>query len=357
MKKFFTLCCLLTAQVTYCQTGSVGIGTTTPNANAALDITATGKGLLIPRMDSLTRVNITNPPDGLMVFQTDHRKGFWYAISNVWLYIPDKVNSGDNLGSHTATQNLQMTDFDLRLRATSDANHGMGWYGASGSSKNWLGQNVDGPVLYGFGGGALGTKGGTARTVLAWKSNGRVGINNFDPQQTLDVAGTAQAQQFAYATPQTRSLTIPSDAFSSTDPGAYRAYRAVGVNGGAFSPALWLTGGTGGQVGYVSAPVTLPQGAIITAIEITGVNNDGTNVNPHATISAISIGANSYTVPFMATATITAESGSFQTISTPTNHVVNNPALIYKVVVGLNQNNGSTNFSAVRITYTISTVE
>jgi hypothetical protein len=303
-------------------------------------------------MDSLTRAGITNPPDGLMVFQTDHRKGFWYAISNTWLYIPDKVNSGDNLGSHKATQSIQLSDFDLQLRAN-DANHGVGWYGASVSSKNWLGQNVDGPVMYGFLGGALGTKGGTPRTVLTWKNSGRVGINNTDPLHALDVAGTAAAQQFSYNIPQTRSLTIPSDAFSSTDPGAYRAYRAVGVNGGAFSPAVWLTGGTGGQVGYVSAPVNLPNGAVVTAIEITGVNNDQTNVNPQATLSAISIGANSYTVPFMATATITAENGNFQTASTATNHVINNQTLIYKVVVALNQNNGSTNFSAVRIAYTI----
>jgi hypothetical protein len=161
------------------------------------------------------------------------------------------------------------------------------------------------------------------------------------------------AQQFSYSAPQTRYLTIASDAFSSTDPGAYRAYRAVGVNVGYFSPALWLTGGTGGQVGFISAPVSLPHGAIITAIEITGVNNDGTNINPQATLSAISIGTNSYTVPYMATVTITAESSNFQTVSTSTSHVVNNQSLIYKVVVGLNQNSGSTNFSSVRITYTM----
>ena len=88
----------------------VGIGTATPDANAALDISATGKGLLIPRMDSATRAGITAPPDGLMVFQTDGRSGFWYAIGGAWVFIPDKTRSGDNLGNHTATQNLNLTD-------------------------------------------------------------------------------------------------------------------------------------------------------------------------------------------------------------------------------------------------------
>jgi hypothetical protein len=35
-----------------------GIGTTTPNAAAALDIAATGKGLLIPRMDSAQQLDV-----------------------------------------------------------------------------------------------------------------------------------------------------------------------------------------------------------------------------------------------------------------------------------------------------------
>lgn len=88
----------------------VGIGTTAPAAAAALDIAAPGKGLLIPRMDSAQRVRIAAPPTGLMVFQTDGRPGFWYAVDGVWLYIPDKTRSGDNLGNHTATRNLNLAD-------------------------------------------------------------------------------------------------------------------------------------------------------------------------------------------------------------------------------------------------------
>jgi hypothetical protein len=43
-----------------------------------------------------------------MVFQTDGRLGFWYAVAGTWLYIPDKTRSGDNLGNHTATQALNL---------------------------------------------------------------------------------------------------------------------------------------------------------------------------------------------------------------------------------------------------------
>jgi hypothetical protein len=53
MKHFFTLLAvvLLTA-TTYAQ---VGVGTTTPDASSALDITSTTKGLLIPRMTETQR--------------------------------------------------------------------------------------------------------------------------------------------------------------------------------------------------------------------------------------------------------------------------------------------------------------
>lgn len=48
---------------------NVGIGTTTPNASAALDVSSNNKGILIPRLDSAQRVAISNPAEGLMVYQ------------------------------------------------------------------------------------------------------------------------------------------------------------------------------------------------------------------------------------------------------------------------------------------------
>ena len=48
----------------------IGIGTTAPDASAALDITATNKGLLIPRMN-ITSINaIINPAKGLLVYDS-----------------------------------------------------------------------------------------------------------------------------------------------------------------------------------------------------------------------------------------------------------------------------------------------
>ena len=83
MKHFFTLLAavLLTA-TTYAQ---VGIGTTTPDASSALDITSTTKGLLIPRMTNAQRQAISNPAAGLQVFVTDLDGGrFMFYDGTEW---------------------------------------------------------------------------------------------------------------------------------------------------------------------------------------------------------------------------------------------------------------------------------
>lgn len=55
----------------------VGIGTTTPNASAMLDVVSTDTGILIPRMNSTQREAIGTPADGLLVFDTQ-TQSFWF---------------------------------------------------------------------------------------------------------------------------------------------------------------------------------------------------------------------------------------------------------------------------------------
>jgi hypothetical protein len=50
---------------------SAGIGTTTPNGAAALEVSSTTKGFLPPRLTTAQRDAISAPPDGLVVFNTD----------------------------------------------------------------------------------------------------------------------------------------------------------------------------------------------------------------------------------------------------------------------------------------------
>ena len=64
---FVFLMCLINSQ----SSAQLGIGTNSPNASAMLDITATNKGLLIPRMTNSQKNAISSPATGLIVFCTD----------------------------------------------------------------------------------------------------------------------------------------------------------------------------------------------------------------------------------------------------------------------------------------------
>ncbi len=90
MKKIcFAFCTLVIinisdAQNTFPPGGSAGIGTTSPNASSALDITSTTQGILIPRMTTANRNAIASPANGLMIYQTDGVAGFYYYAATAW---------------------------------------------------------------------------------------------------------------------------------------------------------------------------------------------------------------------------------------------------------------------------------
>ena len=71
--------CFLFVENMYAQ--SVGIGTTTPDPKAILEIKATDKGILFPRLTTGQRNGIQNPPDGLHIFNTDERCLNYYDLT------------------------------------------------------------------------------------------------------------------------------------------------------------------------------------------------------------------------------------------------------------------------------------
>ena len=86
MKKLFTLFALSFGLSATAQT-NVGINTTTPNASAALDVTSTTQGLLVPRMTLTQRNAIATPATGLLIYQTDNTPGFYSYSGTAWASI------------------------------------------------------------------------------------------------------------------------------------------------------------------------------------------------------------------------------------------------------------------------------
>jgi hypothetical protein len=151
-----------------------------------------------------------------LLFRNDSFHGLgWYGSGK--LFAGNNVNgpalfggSGGVLGTVGATTNIAL-EWDsgakvtiaghLHLRTNAyandreiylrdDANHGLGWYGAG---KPFAGLTLDGPVLYGWSGGALGFhhSGGT-NIALYWNNAGQVGIGTTSPTENLEVNGAVR---------------------------------------------------------------------------------------------------------------------------------------------------------------------
>lgn len=112
IKKIFLLIvvglCVATA------TAQTGIGTTTPDVSAKLDISSTSKGLLVPRMSATEKGAIATPAKGLLIYQTDGEAGFYVntgtSSAKVWTRINmDWTKSGNDIsytGNISTTGNL-----------------------------------------------------------------------------------------------------------------------------------------------------------------------------------------------------------------------------------------------------------
>ena len=74
---------------------NIGIGTSSPDSSAALHISDTTKGILIPRMSMNQRTGIHNPAEGLLVYQTDNTKGFWYFDGSGWIELVNSLHTAE----------------------------------------------------------------------------------------------------------------------------------------------------------------------------------------------------------------------------------------------------------------------
>lgn len=125
-------------------------------------------------------------------FQLTYGTNVNYAANPVLLSV--RTNGAVGIGTASPTDalldiegNARLNNNNLYLRDASDRNHGLGWYG---SGKLFDGVTVDGPVLFGYGGGALGSADILPNNIaLRWTAVGNVGIGTNSPQAKLHVNG------------------------------------------------------------------------------------------------------------------------------------------------------------------------
>lgn len=114
--------------------GSAGVGTTTPVASAALDVTSTTKGFLPPRMTTGQRDAIASPASGLMVYNTDINDVNYYNGSN-WSRI------GETAWSCGSSKVITHIAGDV-CPVTKTVTYGTVTSALSGASKCWITQNL-----------------------------------------------------------------------------------------------------------------------------------------------------------------------------------------------------------------------
>jgi hypothetical protein len=147
----------------------VGIGTNAPDASAKLDVTSTSKGALLPRMTSTNRIAISSPAIGLIVYQTDGTKGFYYYDGALWNLlstgasgIPYTGATGVvNLGAYDLTvngltigqglgQNPDNTALGVGALSSSNSNGTRNTAVGSGSMQSYVGTSFDNNTGVGY---------------------------------------------------------------------------------------------------------------------------------------------------------------------------------------------------------------
>jgi len=110
MKKIIPFLCIIFFNINgNCQ---VGIGTSTPNSSAELEISSTSSGLLIPRMTQAQKTAIASPATGLLIYQTDGTTGYWFYNGAAWTQFSSGSAWGlnGNTGTTIGTNKLGTND-------------------------------------------------------------------------------------------------------------------------------------------------------------------------------------------------------------------------------------------------------
>lgn len=107
----------------FCSLGvfaQTGIGTTTPDASAQLDVSSINKGFLPPRMTAVQRAGISTPAAGLLVYQTDGTAGYFYYTGAVWISLASNDASSIADGSVSNAEFQQINSVTSNVQTQID---------------------------------------------------------------------------------------------------------------------------------------------------------------------------------------------------------------------------------------------
>ena len=155
-----------------------------PSASVGIPVTS---GLYSVQLGDTTLSNMSSIPATVFA-REDVRLRVWFNGTQL---SPDQRLAPVSYLSDQLAGNIHFQDSDLFFRSGTDQNHGIGYYG-DGRNFGTVDIPGDGPVVYGYDGGALGSNFVGIRSVaLTWRRDGRVTIGTLLPKQAkLTVSGT-----------------------------------------------------------------------------------------------------------------------------------------------------------------------
>ena len=241
---------------TFPLSGSVGVGTLSPNGSAAVEVVSTTQGLLAPRMTKVQRDAIVAPATGLLIFQTNATPGFYFYTGAAWTPISSK-------GANTSLSNLVSTAINQALlpNATGTLDLGssaMRWdEGYINTLRFSDGTSMNTAAVGGGGGvGGSGTTNYlpkfTGTTTLGnsaiYESAGSIGIGTTSPSYKVDVrtTGTSTLMNISKAWTGTGTTNFPLLLVGNT----YTFGYGTGIQAGGGQTGVKGTASNGDQTGY-----------------------------------------------------------------------------------------------------------
>lgn len=112
MKQFILFLFLISFLISSGQNVSINANGTAPDNSAMLDVFATDKGVLIPRMTEAQKNAITNPATSLIIFQSNNDVGFYFNAGTPGTPSWIKLMSENDLGEPVA---IQDADGDTKI--------------------------------------------------------------------------------------------------------------------------------------------------------------------------------------------------------------------------------------------------
>ncbi len=105
----FLLASLKTNLLAQNQGVSINATNAPPHNSAMLDVSSTNKGVLISRMTQAQRNAIASPAEGLMIYQTDSKEGFYYFSNGIWMAVGNNSTPTGGIIMYSGAWNFNAT--------------------------------------------------------------------------------------------------------------------------------------------------------------------------------------------------------------------------------------------------------